>query len=124
MYTSKPNHIPNTASTVYNPTTLTNNQPITATSSNYRKFQHRRIHTQLNQAPQSNVQVSSKYQPYQYTQISTIAANKKDISKNKLDAFSGYNHIDKNISNVPSAIKQSTHKAAISSINTANSNNK
>ena len=45
MYTSKPNHITNAASTVYNPTTLSNNQLTTANSSNYRKFQHRRIHT-------------------------------------------------------------------------------
>jgi hypothetical protein len=42
MYTTKPTHIQNNTNTINNTNIHTNNL---GTTTNYRKFQHRRIHT-------------------------------------------------------------------------------
>lgn len=74
-----------------------NNQPALSTnyalgSTNYRKFQHRRIHTEVEEPVSSHAQVSAKYQPYQFQQPVTGPLYKKDYSNTKLDHYNGYGH--------------------------------
>lgn len=145
MYTAS--KLTNPASSTHgivNPSTTTTQQ--SGTSSNYRKFQHRRIHTQVDQPSHmhlqsgqhpynniySNAQSGGKYGAY-LLQGSTQPSNpgvissiyKKDYSKNKLDnnnnTSTSYNNNNNN--NSSSGVQHPNRSNNNININSNNNNN-